>query len=58
MSILSESFAHERFYQRMNSTYQFVKEILTFCNNNAAEIIQINQQAEKMQLKTCAIMQG
>jgi len=47
MSILSESFAHERFYQRINSTYQFVKEILTYCNNNAAEIIQINQQAEK-----------
>lgn len=47
MSILSESFAHERFYQRINSTYQFVKEILAYCNSNAAEIIQINQQAEK-----------
>lgn len=47
MSILSESFAHERFYQRINSTYQFVKGILDYCNSNAAEIIQINQQAEK-----------
>lgn len=47
MSILSESFAHERFYQRINSTYHFVKEILAYCNSNAAEIMQINQQAEK-----------
>ncbi len=46
MSILSEAFAHERFYQRINSTYHFVYEILDYCNKNAATIISINQSAE------------
>jgi hypothetical protein len=46
MSILSESFAHERFYQRINSTYHFVYEILNHCNNNASEILKINKEAE------------
>ena len=46
MSILSESFAHERFYQRIHSTYHFVYEILNHCNNHSAEIIKINKQAE------------
>ena len=27
MGILSESFAHDRFYERMNGTYGFVAEI-------------------------------
>lgn len=46
MSILSESFAHERFYQRIHSTYHFVYEILNHCNNHSEEIIRINKQAE------------
>jgi hypothetical protein len=46
MSILSESFAHERFYQRIHSTYHFVYEILNHCNNHSEEIIKINKQAE------------
>lgn len=46
MSILSESFAHERFYQRIHSTYHFVYEILKHCNNHSEEIIKINKQAE------------
>jgi hypothetical protein len=46
MSILSESFAHERFYQRNHSTYHFVYEILNHCNNHSEEIIKINKQAE------------
>ena len=46
MSILSESFAHERFYQRINSTYHFVYEILNHCNNHASEILKINKEAE------------
>ena len=47
MSILSESFAHERFYQRINSTYTFVDGILNYCNTHAKEIQRINQDAEK-----------
>jgi hypothetical protein len=46
MAILSESFAHERFYQRIHSTYHFVFEILRFCNDHASEIIKINKEAE------------
>ena len=46
MSILSESFAHERFYQRIHTTYHFVYEILNHCNNHSEEIIKINKQAE------------
>ncbi len=46
MAILSEAFAHERFYQRIYSTYSFVSEILDFANSNSARIIEINKAAE------------
>lgn len=47
MAILSESFAHERFYQRIYSTYTFVTEILDYCNHHGTAIRRINQEAEK-----------
>lgn len=47
MSILSESFAHERFYDRIHSTYRFVSEILTYTNLNHHEILETNQRSEK-----------
>lgn len=46
MGILSESFAHDRFYQRIYSTYTFVNEILEHTNQHAREIIQTNRNAE------------
>ena len=46
MAILSEAFAHERLYQRMNSTHAFVSEILEFTNENGQEMLAINAQAE------------
>lgn len=46
MAILSEAFAHERLYQRMNSTYAFVSEILEFTNKNGREMLRINADAE------------
>lgn len=46
MAILSEAFAHERFYQRINSTYAFVSEILEFTNKNGQEMLAINAKAE------------
>lgn len=46
MSILSEAFAHERFYQRIHSTYRFVSEILEYTNAHATEIIETNKRAE------------
>ena len=46
MAILSESFAHERLYQRINATYAFVREILEFTNKNGEEILSTNANAE------------
>ena len=39
MAILSEAFSHERFYQRINSTYHFVNEILNYTNTHSDEIL-------------------
>lgn len=47
MAILSEAFAHERLYQRMASTYAFVREILEYTNEHGKEILAINQKAEE-----------
>ncbi|HEY0654895.1 MAG TPA: M14 family metallopeptidase [Chryseosolibacter sp.] len=46
MAILSEAFSHERFYQRIFSTYAFVTEILEYTNSHAKEIVAINKKAE------------
>jgi len=46
MGILSEAFAHNRFYDRVNSTYSFITEILEYANINASEIISTNKKAE------------
>ncbi len=46
VGILSEAFAHERFYQRINSTYAFVAEILEFTNKNGVAMAAINAKAE------------
>ncbi|MFY0591739.1 M14 family metallopeptidase [Roseivirga sp.] len=46
MAILSEAFAHERLYQRINATHSFVAEILEFTNKNGQEMLKINAKAE------------
>ncbi len=51
MAILSEAFAHERFYQRIYSTYTFVNEILDYCNKHTKEITKINHDAELAAIK-------
>lgn len=51
MAILSEAFAHERFYQRINSTYVFAYEILDYCNKHSREISRINHEAEMAAVK-------
>ncbi|OAN60439.1 hypothetical protein A8B79_10880 [Balneola sp. EhC07] len=45
IGILSEAFAHERLYERMNSTKAFVTEILEYTNENGKRIAQINDNA-------------
>jgi hypothetical protein len=47
IGILSEAFAHDRLYKRMNSTYGFVAEILEFTHKNGKKMMAINAQAEK-----------
>jgi hypothetical protein len=58
MAILSEAFAHERFYQRINSTYAFVFEILDHCNKNAKQIIRINRDAEAAAIRNVTVNAG
>lgn len=51
MAVLSEAFSHERFYQRIYSTYTFVFEILDYCNKHGKEIAKINHDAELAAVK-------
>lgn len=51
MGILSEAFAHERLYQRMNSTKAFVTEILEYTRKNGRKMAQINAEAEQSAIK-------
>lgn len=45
IGILSEAFAHERLYERMNSTKAFVTEILEYTNGNGKYIAEVNKIA-------------
>jgi len=54
MAILSEAFSHERFYQRIYSTYSFVLEIIEYSNTHAKEIIDINKKAERETMQEVA----
>lgn len=51
MAILSEAFSHERFYQRIHSTYAFVNQILDYAHRNFKEIIDVNKNAEASAIK-------
>jgi dipeptidyl-peptidase-4 len=45
MAILSETFAHDKFYQRIQSAYNFALEIVAYTNKNGHEMVAINQKA-------------
>jgi len=45
VGILSEAFAHDRFYKRMNGTYGFVAEVLDYTNKNGRKMAEINAKA-------------
>ncbi len=51
MAILSETFAHERFYQRIFSSYSFALEILEHTNTHSKEITEINKKAEEQTIQ-------
>ena len=46
MAILSEAFSHERFYDRIFSTYSFVTEILNYVHGHGQEMMDVNKMAE------------
>ena len=46
MAILSETFAHDRFYKRVHAANVFVNEILEYTNGHGGEIRNINRQAD------------
>lgn len=46
MAILSETFAHDRFYKRVHAANAFVNEILEYSNAHASEIQDINSEAD------------
>ena len=52
LAILSEAFAHERFYQRIFSTYSFATEILEHTNSQATEIKRITKEADARTIQT------
>ena len=47
MAILSETFAHDRFYKRIHSANVFIEEILEFTNKNGSTIQRINREADE-----------
>ncbi len=51
VAILSEAFSHERFYQRINSTYHFVNEILDYTNTHSKEISDLIRSADQASAK-------
>lgn len=58
MAILSEAFAHERFYQRIYSTYAFMYEILAYTNTHTKEIVDINKKAEEQVIQQVIAQAG
>lgn len=58
IAILSEAFAHERFYQRIYSTYSFVTEILDYTQEHAHEILRITQTADDATVRKFATQAG
>ncbi len=47
MAILSETFAHDRFYKRIQSAYAFASEIIEYTNQHGREMARINRAAEE-----------
>jgi hypothetical protein len=47
MAILSETFAHDRFYKRIHSANAFIEEILEYTNEHGSTIQRINREADE-----------
>jgi hypothetical protein len=51
IAILSEAFAHDRFYERIFSTYAFVTEILERTNSESKEIQRLTKDADERTIR-------
>lgn len=58
MAILSEAFAHDRFYKRINSTHFFITEILNYAHLHAAQILRIIRKAEEESIQSILTKAG
>jgi len=47
MAILSETFAHDRFFKRIHSANVFIEEILEYTNENGGTIQRTNREADE-----------
>lgn len=47
MAILSETFAHDRFYKRIHAANAFIEEILEYTNEHGETIQRINREADE-----------
>ncbi len=47
IAILSETFAHDKFYTRIRSAYHFAKEILVYCYQKHQTLLKLCEQSKK-----------
>lgn len=52
LGILSEGFAHERFYERIHAAHAFVTEILEYTHTNGYEMIKLTEEADLLTIET------
>ena len=58
MAILSETFAHYRFYKRIHSANAFIKEILEYTNEHGNTIQRINREADERTIRKFSSKRG
>lgn len=58
MAILSETFAHDKFYDRINAAHKFALEILEYTNTHGKQMQAINAQAEAATINTIKTQAG
>lgn len=51
MAILSETFAHDKFYDRINAAHKFALEILEYTNSHGKQMQAINKASEKASIQ-------
>ncbi len=58
MAVLSEAYSHAPFEQRFDATYDFVKSVLQYVVDHAAEVRACNQQHDQRLLRGDALLAG